>query len=175
MRIFILFLALISPYVFSEESIWVIDNNKPDPERVFGFPDDMNFDNGFLIPSINMLPVKYGDYLRITLKVTEWFGVKPAQKCIGTKVGEPIDKGMGLHKFNSVWIKMDQICTAYKREDNQDVIDYYMILFPQTYGDVIKIINVFKISNEVIYDNKYKFTAKGFNKTFDIYSKRLGL
>ncbi len=168
-------LLSLSSNICAEEPTWSINENEPNPKLIIGSALNPNLDDETMIPSISMVPVHYGGDLRVTLKINEWLGVKPGLKCKGTKVGKSIDKGFLLHKFNDTWIKMTQVCVAYERSDMLGTIDFYMVLLPQTYGDSIKLIGVFKTSNDVIYDNTTKFTAKGFNKTLDVYSKRLEL
>jgi hypothetical protein len=175
MRILFLAFVFLSQSIYAAENTWNINENKPHPDVVMGSLVEYDPDAEFWMATVAMAAEYYGDRLRVTLVVNEWFGVEPAPECKGTKIGEPVDKGMDLHKFNDTWIKMKQFCVAFEREGSPRMTDYHMILTPQTYSDVLKLVDLFKKSNEVLYDNKMKFTAKNFIKTYNIYSQRLGI
>lgn len=175
MRILLLAVIFLSQSIWAAEKSWAIHENKPHPDKVMGSLIDFKPEADFLIATVAMATEYYGDRLRITLVVNEWFGAEPAPACKGTKIGKPVDKGMDLHKFNDAWIKMKQFCVAFEREDSSKITDYHLILIPQTYSDALRLVNLFKRSNDVIYDNKIKFTARNFINTYDVYSKRLGI
>lgn len=184
--------------VDGKSSSWVLLDDRPNPKPVLSEHIFNNKTSASKQAQVEMIAItKNNNDPAITLVFRELIvtNAKPEGcESIATKGGKQ-DKGLSLIKFNNVWVKTYQTCTAlgYSAQTSEDgtttLIDstgesikssdnpnlYQISAVISNLSDANKAIDEFKRSKVVTVNGEHEFTAVNFTKTFNAFSQRLGM